>query len=1365
MRIAEKDHSHDSEKHGDVTGSALTTEVLDSAPEILKRTRFTGKDGEAKLVGLQQYFTPLEIARLAAAVIGPNTPTLDFTAGRGSMLQSFNENMRYGIEIDAEHAAAAKEANLYLGIQGDAQKAVPMMRAVDMTFPGIAINPPFGLTWMDPVHSKDVNARIPSVKLAFLWSLDLMDSTGQGMMLCDRHDLEKHVLTCEEAKSIYAVVDIEGPVWENVETPVSLVFFVKPTNLGYRIRNLGHGDYMRRFTAPKAHLMPLVDDITRQRDYVADYVYTRGEREYQVSYRVDRFKGLRQEYDRRRTLQEKGRAAITHNLDLKGKKLRFYLNAYARERLAKAGNLRQLELLNGQSVSYFATNTRDWKVAEHAEAEGLVTISDPLKARVAEVMSHAIRTSTPLFPIPPQMRLGWIEDLHSIKCTRDDPTKGFTSGKSYPLRTAYRIHKEKDERVKLNRKTGEADLREYVQERKLLHVMIENNEGESHDFDESSVNIRYLMEYFDLPDPGDVKTRFPELVGRNLELLETIESEIKVNFLAYAKKPPNNIKTEDIEAFAFKHFQKDHMSRLLTKQRGLLAHEQGLGKTLQLLTLAEATIRLDPKCQNKVLFVSPQDLIPQTQRECMKFFGRKMEVIRTAEEAHKVKVRLLSGEEGWFITHFEALSRVGKVFEALPEVALPTPRGTVNTRLAKETKLMRRAKKVVDRYHRMTSHTPKPEDRRRLIRQKMEELRLRTGFDHDSEYSGVNLTAAMHSMGKRPTDARADTRPATSKWACPKCGCDTAHGWTGEVCRREKTSGFFGCGYVHRRKRYKPAYTHLGKCFIDGVVCVDELSEMRGDTSQRSQAIRALARGKHKYGGTGTPLSNFINDTFWGLWFALGDASLAFPYAYRGGRAKFEEDFCVIEHMLGKKGTKKEGQREQKKILARVTNISQFWRLTQPGVSRCRKEHTGEPIVDRVVHPVIVPMGRTQKEIHKFSLDHFSDWFIWAYPDHAMVQHDLVEKFEAGLGQRWWLEKAATLPEDLAQLRDWPELERIHPPGTENEGEEVYPWRHDVSNWTPGTLKVLQLAIEHAEKGEKILIGSDLIGTGHWISERLNEKGVKSVHITDEAADGTIKTQSPAKRAKAVSEFTSGNAQVMTAGVKAVKLGHNMDLAQVVIVHGLPDSYMEIDQFVARVHRLTSKQPVSVYVILPKGSLADTKWQLLKDKGGTSDLAFDGELSANQEEEIDWAQVLKDLKKKGVTFDGDEVDEADVEAAWENITYTAPKPALGQLIVKPIFERKAQEIPRSKLKGEMPKLVAKVVEDNPIPKKEDSGATKKLPTRRGKITSTEVLTVEEHLEDKAKRSPVKDRAKFPEGGLFTVDPNGGYGYEQDSLFG
>ena len=82
---------YSTEKHGDVDGSALDNEVLDSSRSVLQRTgRGSTPGGDSKLVGLQQWFTPEPVSRFVAEVLGPTTPTLDFTAGTGAMLQHFH---------------------------------------------------------------------------------------------------------------------------------------------------------------------------------------------------------------------------------------------------------------------------------------------------------------------------------------------------------------------------------------------------------------------------------------------------------------------------------------------------------------------------------------------------------------------------------------------------------------------------------------------------------------------------------------------------------------------------------------------------------------------------------------------------------------------------------------------------------------------------------------------------------------------------------------------------------------------------------------------------------------------------------------------------------------------------------------------------------------------------------------------------------------------------------------------------------------------------------------------------------------------------------------------------------------------------
>jgi len=171
------------------------------------------------------------------------------------------------------------------------------------------------------------------------------------------------------------------------------------------------------------------------------------------------------------------------------------------------------------------------------------------------------------------------------------------------------------------------------------------------------------------------------------------------------------------------------------------------------------------------------------------------------------------------------------------------------------------------------------------------------------------------------------------------------------------------------------------------------------------------------------------------------------------------------------------------------------------------------------------------------------------------------------------------------------------------------------------------------------------VETGRFLAERLRERGVNALHIVEER-EGRAQTKSPRKRAAEIAAFYEGEAQVLCCGVQAVKLGHNMDVASSVILTGLPWSHEALDQFLARVHRLTSKRPVSVYVCLTKGSIDDRKWQLLSDKGAAADLALDGQLIEKREERVDWSAILREMQAAGVRATGEELAEEDVEALW-----------------------------------------------------------------------------------------------------------------------
>jgi hypothetical protein len=201
------------------------------------------------------------VARFIASVVGNPATVLDPTAGAGSLLVPYAPESRFGIEIDEDHARAAKkgverrranpgatpaadrgpwtggapasgprgEDDLYAyhAIQGDAQKVVPMLRAAGATFDAVVLNPPFGLQWRDPVHTG--KGETNSTALAFLWAMDLLDRFGQGAMVSGRDRLFREVLGRPEAKGIYAIVEVVGQLFDSdVALPCAISFFRHP---------------------------------------------------------------------------------------------------------------------------------------------------------------------------------------------------------------------------------------------------------------------------------------------------------------------------------------------------------------------------------------------------------------------------------------------------------------------------------------------------------------------------------------------------------------------------------------------------------------------------------------------------------------------------------------------------------------------------------------------------------------------------------------------------------------------------------------------------------------------------------------------------------------------------------------------------------------------------------------------------------------------------------------------------------------------------------------------------------------------------------------------------------------------------------
>lgn len=1088
-------------KRGELTRGALTDEAFASSPSVLRLAR----TGEVN--GLQQYYTPPEAAELIADVNGRRRSTLDLTAGNGALLTPLERNLRFGIEIDPGEVAAGR----FTSIQGDVQKAYPLLRLVGAEFPRVVCNPPFGMDWTAP-NGKVENSTVATWRMA----LALLASDGMGAFIAGRDRFSELVLSRPDAAGVYALVECPD-FFDDIRLATVLAFFVHPE------RHHPDAGEPLRLVATRDELPNLAPQIVDDRAGRGIYFYDPPNCSARHKLEGD-FKAIDAELARRR--DELRAARQKYDLALVGGRVSSKPSPFCHLALVKRRVVRDVMRLDRLPASYFFLNAREWRQLLALEDDEVLTIDPALKRAVDAAIAEGERAVCPLYHVRPQQRLAFLDDLDSILCTASDPVRGFVAGKRYDLETSSDIEVTETERPHFG-KEGKVELRRYEMEAKVLRIQI----GE-HVFNESAADVDYLLAHFEIPDPGDIATRFPEEVAKARDLLFDLAEEYGFEFKTRIAGPGERIPEGELD-----EWQCEDLARLITKGSGILGWEQGGGKSLGGATLIHAC--WERGAARKGLIVCPQDLIPQWKRELKRFYGVEPEHITSPLQARRIARYLKRGGEGLYITHFEVVSLLGRVDEPLP------------VQVVKVASTADRKAVVLD----------------------------------STEF-------------------------------CPGCQAGVHEGWQTKVelvCE--------ACGYVHKRLKVKTAGHYLSQAFHDGVIVVDEGTLAKGNESLRSKAIRGL-RCRHPFLMTGTPVSNYVNDVFWLLWWALGEATLRFPFSYHGGRAKFEADFCVIEHHLSK------GRREGRKVLPKVTNVSRFWRLMAGAMVRRRKFDMGE-LPPRTIRTIAAPMGVAQRELYAFWLDkgNFRRFFAHKHPGHKMLEANLVELFAAGLGQLTKLEYATTLPEADPD-KSWIGLDEM-----------------TLSNWTPKNLQVLQTAIEHVERGEKVLLGSDLIETGKWFAERLREKGVRAAHIVEER-NGKSQTMNPRKRAKAIEQFKHGDTQVLCCGIPSIRLGHSLETASCVIVTGLVFSYEMFDQFIARAWRLNSPGPVTVYIAMALASLDPKKWDLLCKKAQAADLALDGELIDQAEEPVSLEQVLKDLRKQGVAPTGDEIPETDIEAAW-----------------------------------------------------------------------------------------------------------------------
>lgn len=1086
--------------------SETTEDIMTSASNVAER-------------GLQQFYTPSKFAEFIAEIMlrdGREFSVCDLTAGDGALLLPFNRAgvQCHGVEIDAV------KCDKSLGVvRGDLCRVAPYLEELNVKFSKFVLNPPFGLRWS--YEGREWNSAELTLRLAN----DLSQGYGEGVMIMHEANWSGVRAAEEELPGVhfYAAFKVAG-----LFAPASSVRCVVAFWRGSWADVERSGGDLTGEESPAFDWSKFDEWEAEAFEFITE---RRGRYFAQSAPNSDEWTSQRMRAAASAARAEVESKVQRFNFEVHGSSVRVHVPDITALRLIKARGesyLLKVRKFSGLPFRYFAMNTEAANFIREAVESGLLT-AEPGRLEFArpelheggywfpgllERVERAVRESakyiSPFYQLKELQRLGYLWDLKQIRCKESDAEAGYVAGEFYPIKSRT-VDWVRTEYIMKPRRQGDEVFEESVEvkvEGKSLRITIGGRE-----FTESADDKRYIVQVFDVPEPGDITQHFASDYRRYYAELSKLETP----------------------RFKFREFQKDDLARLCCRPGAVLAWEQGLGKMIG--GLAYAIVRGG----RRVLIVAPGDLIPQWVAEARDKFGVSLHRIETVEQARLLSKRKRSALPEFYIVHYEALSRKG---------TLPV----------KEWK-----------------RAPG-----------------REGENRDEVRWLVALEKTVDSLG-RPVSK---VKYHSSKSHCPHCRHKFAY--NGSYCDPKKTmrhegETIRGCGYVHYARRIHSMAHYLKKAF--SCVIVDEGTKIKGE-SLMGQAVRSL-RPRSRLVLTGTPVKNFLHDSFYLLLWANGmRPSEAFPYGY-SDKMKFLEDYCTIEREMPSRRTK--GRMGDKKVRPEISNVNMLWRCLAPSILRRRKSETGEDLVKKRLVPVRVPWSVNQQAVYAWWLHNFGEWFAGRDDLEKKLSPQLAQALAGCLGLLWKLRQVASVPAMF-------ELERHN-------------GRRSPSNATPKLITCLELVRDALEAGEPVVVFSSIRAASQLIKAELDRGGVKS-----RICDGETKQS---ERSAAVADFKAGRFQVLIAGIEAMNLGHNLENAKRAIVYSLPFDLGSFDQAINRIHRLTSSQDVLIHILLVAGASIDGKmWNLIERKGASAGLAIDGELGFDDVEEVDWNQVAKELREE-----------------------------------------------------------------------------------------------------------------------------------------
>jgi hypothetical protein len=1228
----------------------------------------------AEDVGRQQFFTADDLATALMLPLPEARHTfIDLQMGSAALLKASNSPHLIGCDIDPRCARKPDgAAGEWHTLTADVTKLYPLLAEIGWRFDLGGFNPPFSIKWHNDRLAALRDSECDAVRAAYrphhetidstlataMIALDRLNNRGEFFLICNQSTAVRHfgppdfvapprsfsgtteriLPDCgggELRKHIWLWVTLPAGIFANVhhDFETAVLYFAR--------------DHENRGQAP-LHLVSTSPDPAAITQMLRPWQSRRqlirhGNSLWRVSdfdkATIANFDAAKQEY----AAQHRTTRAQEFNIWLSEGRIRRHLTPFQHfsKRIPK-DLIASLNDLDNRTPMELVVQKETRVALQRAVRSTFWSVDPALIAAVDAAVSGYNANRAPFYPLSDVQRLGFLDETDQIQFGKLG-IEGFQVGEFYPI-TCSTCPTERDgSRINI---MGEEEMVTYHGQDLVVKIQDANEEWHAFTTEPDVTDIpkgiaarhsmASLVEHFIIPEVHDVAITQSERYLRNVAKIEAIEEAVRkgcrpdttertaaTSAAVNRNQGVSNTGKAPMPEFSCRHYQRDDLARFAVHDGGILGWDPGLGKTLGMGIYPQI------KDARRVLIVAPDSLHQQIIDDLFNLLGLEVHLLRNQEDYFSDKtlqqaaMDLINGVEsearGWWITSYTQLGmNGGDQWED------------------KETDEGARyvTRKIMD------------------MRQKHE----RFAPEHDFGCGLLNKAKTVRCL----------YRPTLATLTAELFDCVQVD----EGVRLKGDHSYISTGVRQMRPKYRAVMT--------GTPIKNRLDDIFW--------LCHWAAGGNEEACSRWPYPNTVE-----------------------AKNEFADQHMLIEenHTKAEREYERTGNKRRfEKRTAQLTNVHRLWKLLCNVVIRRRKDDIGEDIVPKTVVPITIPPGTAQQAVYAFHLANPPEFRkdgqemnkIAAIvtqlqmlrqaalcPDSPNLSADQMSLHRIRMALLAEKEKGTTStgPFDAkATSRAIKTATLADRPGTEGEGAvalamvekmlagtaridlaavlEAAPslrtklqalagvdqstgrMPKNARSWTdhnPKQTAILKLIEELLSKGEQVVIMSPFQHFSESLHKRLVQASVSVCLL-----DGNT---SPSKRGQLSKAFKRFKYSVMIGGIQSMGEGHSWDQCSNLIMPSLEWAFDKNRQAEDRVHRLTSKKPVTIYTMVTTNSVDQRLYSLYMEKSDSSHLALDGKLFADRTEEVSLGQLLNEA---AASFDAGAatISELELEKEWEN---------------------------------------------------------------------------------------------------------------------